>query len=340
MKLTSLTDQSKNPQFSENSISAAKQELKNHIISLNLDSIMIEYKKWSKIAVFLWAGLIISIIIAIIGFVITRSYVLGVIFAAIATACGFLAPVMTKKAADRKNSWKSRIEKSFNYNQMVKVLIEQKFENVKLPLEVKSQTWRSANYRSSDIPRDANISASIPGLALQINGFTVNTSVITWHWTRRSCNGRTCETHHYYKNNFYMFSSEYQERFDNFTYSMAKSGIFSNKGKELENDMFNKKFSYIHNDPLKLRVLLTPLIQETFVNEFNNFIESSTTCFVKEPKQYVLYKTMTKTPFSLDLKMQDSIDKTVDAVMNDIVDDAKYLLDNLSFIATFRELIK
>lgn len=339
MKLTSLIDQNKNPQFPENAISAAKEELRQDLSKLNLDAILIEYKKWSARSLWTWLVFGIAAIITVI-MVMSVSTVVGFVFAAISVVSVLIALHFYRKATEQKKLWKSKVSNSVDYYKLIKVLIEEKFENVKVPLEEKSKVWNKSTYRSSDIPNDANVSKTKSGIALQINGHTVGTTILTWHWVRKHCNGKTCTTQHYYKDNFYMFSSDFQERFDGFAYSMSRSGIFFNKGKELENDMFNKKFSYLHNDPLRLRVLLTPLIQETFVNEFNQFIESGTACFVKEPKEWVLYKTLTRTPFSLNFRVQDSVEKAVEDVIRDIADDAKYLLDNLSFVATFRELIK
>lgn len=339
MKLTSLIDQNNNPQFPEKAVLAAKEELRQDLSKLNLDAILIEYKKWSKRSLWTWLGFGIAAIITVI-MVFMVAKVVGYVFAGLAVTSALVALQFSSKAGAQRRLWKRTVSNSVDYYKLVKVLIEEKFENVKVPLEIKSKEWSKSTYRSSDIPNDARISKTKNGIALQLNGHTIGTTILTWHWVRRNCNGKTCTTQHYYKDNFYMFSSDFQERFNGFAYSMSRSGIFFNKGKELENDMFNKKFSYVHNDPLKLRVLLTPLIQETFVNEFNSFVESDSTCFVKTVRGYTLYKTLTKTPFTIDTNMRINLDQTIESILNDSIDDATYLLDNLSFIATFRELIK
>lgn len=340
-KLTSLIEQRQNPGFSEKGISDAKQIIADDLKNSNLNEIISEYNRLKKNAFICWGITLIPVIVAIIMLFIRASNIVLIIFAVLAAVGVAISFMAGRKAANQKKLWKRTIVDAVDQNKVIKTLVESKYENTKVLLDDHASNSNVASaYRSKDIPSDAKIHRTFKGLSMSINNHMVYTSRVTWHWVRKYCNGKTCTYQHYYKDNFYMYSGDTVDRFDGFTFSMARSGIFSNKGKELENDMFNKKFSYVHNDPLKLRILLTPLIQETFVNEFNSFVESDSTCFVKERRGYTLYKTLTRTPFTIDTNMRVDLDQTIDGILNDSIEDARYLLDNLSFIATFRELIK
>lgn len=340
-KLTSLIEQRQNPGFSEKGISDARQIIADDLKNSNLNEIINEYNRLKKNVFICWGITSIPVIVAIILLFVSVSNIVLIIFAVLAAVGVAISLLAGRKASQQRGLWKRTIINAVDQNKVIKALVESKYENTKVFADDNGSSSNVAStYRSKDIPSDANIHRTFKGLSMSINNHMVYTSRVTWHWVRKYCNGKTCTYQHYYKDNFYMYSNDTVDRFEGFTFSMAKSGIFSNKGKELENDMFNKKFSYVHNDPLKLRILLTPLIQETFVNEFNNFIESDSSCFVKTTRGYTLYKTLTKTPFTIDTSMRVDLDQTIEGILNDSIEDARYLLDNLSFIATFRELIK
>lgn len=339
-KLTSMVDQVNDRNFSEQVIQDTKKGLLKALSSIGLEELMVNYKKNRKIAG-LWSIPFITLFIVGIILMIATTFIAGIAVALASVVPLIVMLVYFNKASKIKSEWLGLINGNANHTLILKTLIEGKYENVKL-LDIADKRYYSIarGYRSTDIPSDANVVNDFGGLEFSINGRKISTRKLKWHWQRTYSDGKRTYTKHYYKDNFYVISVDIPERFVDFKFKMSKAGFFNNKGKELENDMFNKAFSYDHNDPINLRVFLTPFIQETFVNNFKSFSFTSTSLFAKEKDYYVFAQSLNGTPFTLNVSMITDLDKVVDSIVKDGIDDALYFLDNFSIITTIRELVK
>lgn len=149
------------------------------------------------------------------------------------------------------------------------------YEDVKV--EGISNTTRLKNLaysnRGACVPSDARIYEILSGVKVVTkNGTIIETVNVLWKWVRRSKDSSVT----YYYRKLYTQISNVIDRYEGFNFEIHKDGIFDKASKELENDKFNKEWIYHHNDPVKLRMLLTPSVQEDFLNNMaNNYWKKS-----------------------------------------------------------------
>lgn len=201
-----------------------------------------------------------------------------------------------------------------------------------------SMTELARKYRGGGIPGDARIHAYVPGYQMKgKNGAIIEVAIITWRWTRS--NGKSSTT--YYRKKVYMATFDFKETFNEFQFTMSKNGIFNKKRTELENEQFNKAWIYNHNDPVKLRMLMTPSVQEDALN----FIKNPTFEMSKIGNLFWMSEEISmgnstfviNTRGSVNYKSKEAV---VENLVRDVVSDIEELQKWLINISVFRTLFK
>lgn len=353
MKLSSLVDQSNYPEFSEKIISETKLNLKKEfekIDDFKIPKFPMVLSITSKMAVPITA---IFVLVSLVAFIFLENLTLGEIMAGVAAFFLILSIILLKKfstkssnvyhvESEKRNSWENAILKNLVHDKLIKKLIEDKYENVEVITDRNSKKedidfvflkWKSS------VPHEAKLTKYEVGLSFRLNGHLVKTIGLHWQWEEERYDKKTKK---YYKivvskHNSFIFSHEFNKRFNEFELSLYQSGSVNG---ELENDAFNQKYSYEHNNPIMLRVVLSPFVQETLTNEIS---KCPYTRFWKEKNAWCLESGLVGPTLVPKIKLAHnpkSPEELIDVAVNSVVSDADCCINILAFLATLREMFK
>lgn len=188
------------------------------------------------------------------------------------------------------------------------------------------------------IPGDARITKIRPGYSIKSdNNLEIQTAVITWKYSRGTGKGSTI----YEVTKTCMLISGYNPIFNNLYFSLSRNGKLQKSKSNLENEEFNELWNYECNDDVKLRMILTPSVQEAILEKIDNDtfemrhvsghfwitfdISSNDSTFVINPRKQVNFIMK---------------DKIVDDLVNDVMLDIKEYQWWLTYASIFHTLIK
>ncbi len=257
---------------------------------------------------------------------------------------GIVAIVLTGVAvfmwSQNKRNWFDAVNARISFDDLCKTYFETRYENVKVLGKAEIDKNMMQAHKGEGVPSDATILEYQPGVAFSADGIQVHTGQLVWHWYRTTTDGKRTYTQEYRTSKFITYVPRVPERWSGFELSFAMGGFFGNKGHELENEKFNKLFSYTHNDPIRLRILFTPLIQEIFTNFFMKTSSANTFIFDLSKNQLITSKTsMAGNPFAIDRISFGKKEIIAKNIYKELRDDFNYLEEQISIITTLRELI-
>lgn len=235
-----------------------------------------------------------------------------------------------------RKKWLEAINLIISFNQLCKLFFESKYENLQVLGQSEVDMDLVKRFRGEGVPRDATIKLKSSGPRFLLDGIEFHLLFVRWKWYERSGKERV-EVN---QDKFITYVPKVPSRWEGFALSLTPSSFFDNKGKELENEKFNKSFSYTHNDPVRLRILLTPFIQENFVNYFH--LTSSYTTHRIDFLGRSVFTTkhaLSGDPFNIDKIPMKKSSELVAIIFREVIDDLRYIEEQLTILSTFREFI-
>lgn len=201
-------------------------------------------------------------------------------------------------------------------------------------------------HRGIGVPSDAKISKWTNGYVFANNkGMKMNLATAWWHWTRYDGENDV----DYYSHKIYTWITLPDQKWKDFEFNIHRDTIFTKTKRSLENDEFNKKWIYKNNNPIKLRMLLTPATQEEIVKKLNHhnghYHHTKSFSFLKDREDFLASLTINSNdnPFFTDVPTSvDLLDKhkIALAAYQDIISDVKFLQTWFEIISIFRVLFK
>lgn len=196
--------------------------------------------------------------------------------------------------------------------------------------------------RGEGIPNDARAEEIRDGYTLVgKNGAHIQAITTLWHWTRTTGSGKNRRTQHYYVRKCYILTNGVKDSYKDFWFTLKRNNLFRKGKDKLENTAFNKKFVVNSNDPVKLRMLLTPSVQEEAIKfiiydgyEINKMNEGIFTSFTipRSDSTFIINMKNFK-----DFHDKDAV---INAFLYDVVNDIVAYQEWISSISVFRTLFE
>lgn len=303
-------------------------DISNTLALVSLD----DYVKKSQLArlvilvsgIFFAIGLIVTLLTSFYMIAILPALAFGVMFIAIAQLRSY------------RKQWLIALNQIISFSKMSKLFFETKYENVQVGGKSEVDMTLVNSYRGEGIPRDATIKKKSFGPSFLINGIEVCFMFVIWKWYERSGKNRV-EVN---QAKFITYIPKVPKRWEGFALNLTPSSFLYSKGKELENEQFNKKFSYVHNDPVRLRILLTPFVQENFVNYFHLTSSYATHQINFLGNSFFSTKhAISGDPFNIDKIPMKKTSELPSIIFKEVLSDLEYIEEQITVVSSFREFI-
>ncbi len=221
--------------------------------------------------------------------------------------------------------YRAAMDKKMIYKTVIESLPNFKQDNITSTISPNLLKYRY------DIPSDATIVESSPLFFVKYKEkYGVEFQSARYHWTRSVKTKNGFSTKDYYRDSGYALIQT-DPRENDFSFSMHGASFFSKWDKiELENKDFLKQTKFRSNNPLKSRMVFTPLAMEEIVKHEKGI---KTRFTLNKEGDFALFTLATnKAHFIIDASKGQTNEETAQNYIDDIVDDFFDLYEVLGLI--------
>lgn len=233
---------------------------------------------------------------------------------------------------------KNKTQETINFEQVLKAFLEEKYEDVKVSSATKLSDEEAKTLLTSTTTL-VKIRKNFAGPTITVQNLAINFSHI--QWSPFASNSKR-----EYINTLLVSVQHMPKRWEGFYFKFQRANkltktLHLNNDQNLENKEFDKIFFYESNDPIRLRILLTPSVQETLVNKY---------FFTKKANEQIMtwnknsFTTSINVPFKNSFivpgRVRYSKRKYIKTAVRDVVNRIKTIEEQIALISTFREFTK
>lgn len=233
---------------------------------------------------------------------------------------------------------KGQLENIINLEQILKTYLENKYDDVKVSSALQLEDSEVLKLLKPNITI-GKITKNIAGPVITIQDLSVNFTHIEWVLSAGNKKSDYIDT-------LLVSVQEMPKRWEGFYFQMQvvkklAKVLHLTSDQNLENEEFNKKFFFESNDPVRLRILLTPAIQEALVKSYSQTKEASDRVLTWNENFFsTAISVRDRNLFGLTIKKIITKKLFAKSISREVVSKIKIIEEQLVLISTFREFIK